>query len=41
MNMWRIDTSAATAYTIMMIEGGMRMPRVPAPASEPMVMGSG
>ena len=30
-----IETSAATAYTTMMIEGGISMPRVPAPASEP------
>ena len=30
-----IETSAATAYTTMMIEGGSRMPRVPAAASDP------
>ena len=33
-----IDTSAATPYTIMMIEGGISKPSVPAPASEPTVM---
>ncbi len=31
----RIETSAATAYTTMMIDGGSRMPSVPAPQSEP------
>ncbi len=36
-----IDTSAATPYTIMMIDGGMRRPRVPAPASVPMTLPSG
>ena len=30
-----IGTSAATPYTIMMIDGGMRMPSVPDPASDP------
>ncbi|MND09739.1 hypothetical protein D3C83_332900 [compost metagenome] len=30
-----IETSAATAYTTMMMEGGSRMPSVPAPHSEP------
>ncbi len=36
-----IDTSAATPYTIMMIDGGISSPRVPAPASEPMAIWSG
>jgi hypothetical protein len=36
-----IDTSALTPYTIMMIEGGIRRPSVPAPASVPTVMLSG
>jgi hypothetical protein len=36
-----IETSALTPYTIMMIDGGMRRPRVPAPASVPIVMSSG
>ena len=31
----RIETSAATAYTTMMIDGGSRMPSVPAPQSDP------
>ena len=35
-----IDTSAAMPYTIMMIEGGMSSPSVPAPASEPIDMRS-
>src|SRR6185503_7244830 len=30
-----METSAATAYTTMMMDGGSRMPRVPAAASEP------
>src|SRR2546422_1990341 len=34
-NTLMIDTSAATAYTTMMIDGGSRMPSVPAAASEP------
>src|SRR5258708_20798472 len=34
-NTLMIETSAATAYTTMMIEGGSRMPSVPAAASEP------
>src|SRR5262245_27959089 len=36
-----IDTSAITPYTIMMIDGGIRSPSVPAPASEPIAMSSG
>ena len=36
-----IDTSAVTPYTIMMIEGGMSRPSVPAPASVPIVISSG
>ena len=36
-----IDTSAATPYTIMMIEGGISRPSVPAPASEPIEICSG
>ena len=36
-----IETSALTPYTIMMIEGGMRSPSVPAPASVPIVMSGG
>ena len=31
-----IDASAATAYTTIVIDGGIRMPSVPAVASEPM-----
>ena len=34
-NTLMIETSAATAYTTMMIDGGSRMPSVPAAASEP------
>ena len=34
-NIWMMETFAATAYTTMVIEGGMRIPSVPAPASEP------
>ncbi len=30
-----MEASAATAYTTMVMEGGMRMPSVPAVASEP------
>ena len=30
-----MESSAATAYRIMMIDGGMSRPRVPAPHSEP------
>ena len=33
-----IETFAATAYTTIVIEGGIRMPSVPAPASEPMLI---
>ena len=36
-----IDTLAMTPYTIMMIDGGIRSPSVPAPASVPIVMSSG
>jgi len=36
-----IDTSAATPYTIMMIEGGISRPSVPAPARVPSTMDSG
>ena len=41
MNSLAIDTSAATPYTIMMIDGGIKRPSVPAPAKVPMVMASG
>jgi hypothetical protein len=41
MNKWAIETFAATPYTIMMIDGGISRPSVPAPASVPMVMSSG
>src|SRR5919204_739126 len=34
-NTLMMETSAATAYTTMMMEGGSRMPSVPAAASEP------
>ena len=40
MNIFRIETSAATAYTIMMIDGGISRPSVPAPHSEPRLMRS-
>ena len=30
-----MDASAATAYTTMVMEGGIKMPNVPAVASEP------
>ena len=36
-----IDTSAATPYTIMMIEGGINRPSVPAPARVPSAIDSG
>ncbi len=35
-----IDTSADTAYTTMVIDGGIRMPSVPAHDSEPSVVRS-
>ena len=41
MNSWAIDTLAATPYTIMMIEGGIRSPSVPAPARVASAMCSG
>ena len=41
MKSWAIDTSALTPYTIMMMEGGINSPSVPAPASEPTEMPSG
>jgi hypothetical protein len=41
MNSLAIETLAATPYTIMMIDGGISRPSVPAPASVPMVMDSG
>ncbi len=41
MNSLPMETSAATPYTIMMIDGGISSPSVPAPASEPMEIWSG
>src|SRR6185369_5674425 len=41
MNSCAIDTFAVTPYTIMMIDGGISRPSVPAPASVPIVMSSG
>ena len=41
MNSCAIDTFAVTPYTIMMIDGGISSPSVPAPASVPIVMPSG
>ncbi|MNT05176.1 hypothetical protein D3C72_1397870 [compost metagenome] len=41
MNSLAIDTSAATPYTIMMIEGGIKRPSVPAPDSVPRILSSG
>ena len=36
-----MDTSAATPYTIMMIEGGISRPSVLAPPSEPTIFSAG
>ncbi len=41
MNSSAMDTLAVTPYTIMMIDGGISKPSVPAPASVPIVMSSG
>ncbi len=41
MNSRAIDTSAVTPYTIMMIDGGISRPSVPAPASVPITLPSG
>ena len=41
MNSLAIETLAATPYTIMMIEGGISRPSVPAPASVPTAIASG
>src|SRR5690606_32732552 len=41
MKSFDIDTFAATPYTIKMIDGGINSPKVPAPASVPIIILSG
>ncbi|MNV80468.1 hypothetical protein D3C71_1740740 [compost metagenome] len=41
MNSLAMETSAATPYTIMMMDGGIKRPSVPAPDSVPRILSSG